>query len=199
MFTGLVEILGTVERVESEEAGKRFTLAWPGLAEPLTIGESVAVNGCCLTVVAAHGESFEMQAGPETLLRTNLGSKRPGDRVNLERSLRLSDRLGGHFVQGHVDTTAVLLERRPEGEWEFLSFRIDEAWTPLMVPKGSIAVDGVSLTLVEVGPDTFSIMLIPHTLAITTLGLLKPGDRVNIETDMLAKHVQKLMLSARGS
>jgi riboflavin synthase len=157
------------------------------------MGESVAVNGCCLTVVAMSGESFEAQAGPETLLRTNLGSKRPGDRINLERSLRLSDRLGGHFVQGHVDATASLLERRPEGEWDFLAFRIEPEWTALMVPKGSIAVDGVSLTLVDVGTDSFSIMLIPHTLAVTTLGLLKPGDRVNIETDMLAKHVRKLL------
>jgi riboflavin synthase len=199
VFTGIVEALGVVDRVESEDAGKRFTLAWPGLAEPLAIGESVAVNGCCLTVVVARGESFEAQAGPETLLRTNLGSKRPGDRINLERSLRLSDRLGGHFVQGHVDATATLLERRPEGEWDFLAFRIEPEWTALMVPKGSIAVDGVSLTLVDVGIDSFSIMLIPHTLAVTTLGLLKPGDRVNIEADMLAKHVRKLLGSGSGA
>ena len=112
--------------------------------------------------------------------------------MNLERALRVGDRLGGHFVQGHVDTTATLRERRPEGEWEFLAFAIDPAWTPLMVPKGSIAVDGVSLTLVDVAPDGFSVMLIPHTLAVTTLGLIRPGDRVNIEADMLAKHVQKL-------
>ena len=113
--------------------------------------------------------------------------------MNLERSLRVGDRLGGHFVQGHVDTTATLVERRPDGEWEFLAFAIDPAWTPLMVPKGSIAVDGVSLTLVDVDADRFSIMLIPHTLAVTTLGTLEAGDRVNIEADMLAKHVQKLM------
>ena len=196
MFTGIVEILGVIDRVETEGAGKRFTVRWPGLADPLTIGESVAVNGCCLTVVVADGETFELQAGPETLLRTNLGEKCAGDRVNLERSLRLTDRLGGHFVQGHVDATASLRERRPEGEWDFLSFRVDPEWTSLMVPKGSIAVDGVSLTLVDVEADGFSIMLIPHTLAVTTLGLLKPGDRVNIEADMLAKHVRKLMTAS---
>ena len=196
MFTGIVEILGVIDRVETEGAGKRFTVRWPGLAEPLAIGESVAVNGCCLTVVVADGETFELQAGPETLLRTNLGEKCAGDRVNLERSLRLTDRLGGHFVQGHVDATASLRERRPEGEWDFLSFRVDPEWTSLMVPKGSIAVDGVSLTLVDVEADGFSIMLIPHTLAVTTLGLLKPGDRVNIEADMLAKHVRKLMTAS---
>jgi riboflavin synthase len=193
MFTGLVEALGRVEEMIEEGAGRRLRIGWPGLAEPLALGESVAVNGCCLTVVAAEPGRFTVQAGPETLLRTNLGEKRAGDPVNLERSLRVGDRLGGHFVQGHIDTTARLVERRPEGEWEFLAFAIDPAWTPLMVPKGSIAVDGVSLTLVEVTPDGFSVMLIPHTLAVTTLGTLQPGDRVNVETDMLAKHVRKLM------
>ncbi|QDV38855.1 riboflavin synthase [Tautonia plasticadhaerens] len=195
MFTGLVEVLGRVDRVVEEEVGRRFALRWPGLdpGEPMAMGESVAVNGCCLTVVALDGEAFEVQAGPETLLRTNLGSLEAGDAVNLERSLRVGDRLGGHFVQGHVDATAELVERRPEGEWDFLRFRIDPRWTPLMVEKGSIAVDGVSLTLVDVGGDWFSIMLIPHTLAVTTLGTRRAGDRVNIEADMLAKHVQKLV------
>ncbi len=197
MFTGLVEALGRVERADEEGSGRRFRLAWPGLSDRLTLGESIAVNGCCLTVVSTEGATFDVQAGPETLLRTNLGSKRAGDVVNLERSLRVGDRLGGHFVQGHVDTTATLIERRPDGEWDFLAFALDPAWTPLMVPKGSIAVDGVSLTLVDVAPDRFSVMLIPHTLASTTLGTLRPGDRVNIETDMLARHVQKLM-EARG-
>ncbi len=199
MFTGLVECLGRVERAEPEGPGRRLTIAWPGLDTPLILGESVAVNGCCLTVVAVVGERFELQAGPETLLRTNLGTKIAGDVVNLERSLRVGDRLGGHFVQGHVDTTAMLLERRPEGDWEFLAFGIDPDWTPLMVAKGSIAVDGVSLTLVDVGPDRFSVMLIPHTLAATTLGRLRVGDAVNIEADMLAKHVRKLMSTDRGS
>ncbi len=193
MFTGLVEVLGRIERVVDENPGKRLLLVWPGLDSALAIGESVAVNGCCLTVVASEGEQFEVQAGPETLLRTNLGDRQAGDRVNLERSLRVGDRLGGHFVQGHIDTTAVLLERRQEGEWEFLAFTLDPSWTRLLVSKGSIAVDGVSLTLVDIWPDGFSVMLIPHTLAVTTLGLLKPGDRVNIETDILAKHVAKLL------
>jgi riboflavin synthase len=193
MFTGLVEALGQVERVVEEGPGRRLVLRWPDLREPLAIGESVAVNGCCLTVVATVGETFEVQAGPETLLRTNLGERQPGDAVNLERALRPTDRLGGHFVQGHIDTTATLAERRPEGEWDFLRFRIDPAWTPLLVEKGSIAVDGVSLTLVTVGHDAFSVMLIPHTLAVTTLGTLRVGGRVNIETDLLAKHVRKLL------
>jgi riboflavin synthase len=195
MFTGLVETLGRLDRVIDEGAGRRLTIRWPGLDAPLAIGESVAVNGCCLTVVASDGETAEFQAGPETLDRTNLGDKRAGDVVNLERSLRVGDRLGGHFVQGHVDATAALRERRTEGEWEFLAFALDPTWTPLMVEKGSIAVDGVSLTLVDVKTDGFSVMLIPHPLAATTLGRLRVGDRVNIETDMLARHVRKLLAS----
>ncbi|WP_165249492.1 riboflavin synthase [Paludisphaera soli] len=197
MFTGLVEAMGRIEEAADEDGGRRFAVRWEGLDAPLAIGESVAVNGCCLSVVVTGPERFEVQAGPETLLRTNLGARKPGDRVNLERSLRVGDRLGGHFVQGHVDATAALRERRREGEWEFFGFEIDPAWTALMVPKGSIAVDGVSLTLVDVGPSSFSIMLIPHTLGVTTLGLLRPGDRVNIEADVLAKHVQKLLGQVR--
>jgi riboflavin synthase len=202
MFTGLVAALGRVECVVEEGPGRRLTVVWPGLdeagAEPLVLGESIAVNGCCLTVVAVGPGAFDVQAGPETLLRTNLGGLREGDRVNLERALRVGDRLGGHFVQGHVDTTAVLRARRPEGEWEFLAFAIERAWTRLMVPKGSIAVDGVSLTLVTVEPEGFSVMLIPHTLAATTLGTLQPGACVNIETDMLAKHVARLLNTEEG-
>jgi riboflavin synthase len=195
VFTGLVEGLGRLEYIALENGGRRLTIAWPGLstADPLELGESVAVSGCCLTVTAATGDTFQVQAGPETLDRTNLGIKSAGDRVNLERALKVGARLGGHFVQGHTDTTATLRDRRQEGEWEFLAFGIEPAWTPLLVSKGSIAVDGVSLTLVDVWPDAFSIMLIPHTLAVTTLGLTRLGDRVNIEIDILAKHVQKLL------
>jgi riboflavin synthase len=193
MFTGLIEALGRVEQVVDEGPGRRLTLLWPDLAEPLALGESIAVNGCCLTVISAEAERFVVQAGPETLVRTNLGASTVGDPVNLERSLRVGDRLGGHFVQGHVDTTATLRERRTDGEWEFLAFELDPTWSRLMVSKGSIAVDGVSLTLVDVVPGSFSVMLIPHTLAVTTLGTLRPGSQVNIETDMIAKHVQKLM------
>ncbi len=197
MFTGLVEALGMIEKVEVEGSGRRLWIRWPAFGEFFTLGESIAINGCCLTVVEFVEGLFVVQAGPETLLRTNLGQKQAGDPVNLERSLKVGDRLGGHFVQGHIDTTATLFERRPEGEWDFLEFQIAKPWTNLMVAKGSIAIDGVSLTLVGlrngVNADRFSVMLIPHTLATTTLGTLKPGDRVNIETDMLAKHVAKLL------
>jgi riboflavin synthase len=195
VFTGLVEGCGEIKRVVDRDGGRSVTILRPDVfaSEPLELGESVAVSGCCLTVAATNGAQFDVQAGPETLARTNFGDKNAGDRVNLERALKVGDRLGGHFVQGHVDTTARLHDRRREGEWDFLAFEIDPIWTPLLVPKGSIAVDGVSLTLVDVEPEGFSVMLIPHTLAVTTLGLIRPGDRVNIETDILAKHVQKLL------
>ena len=130
MFTGLVEALGRIIRADKENAGRRFTIEWPGLDTPFAMGESIAVNGCCLTVVAIDGGRFDVQLGPETLDRTNLGEKGEGDPVNLERSLRVGDRLGGHFVQGHVDATAALVERRAEGEWEFLAFRLDPALDP---------------------------------------------------------------------
>lgn len=203
MFTGLVQVLGDVVETREEPSGRRLTVRWPGLdvaAEgPVVMGESVAVNGCCLTVVElAADDTFAFQAGPETLARTNLGGLFAGSKVNLERALRLSDRLGGHIVQGHVDTTATLTELRPEGPWAFLKFTLDPAWTRLMVPKGSVAVDGVSLTVVDTAPGWFSVMLIPHTLAVTTLGVRKPGDTVNIETDILAKHVQRLMETSAG-
>jgi riboflavin synthase len=195
MFTGLVEGYGAIERVVDRDGGRTLTILRPDVfaSEPLEVGESVAVSGCCLTVAATTGSQFDVQAGPETLARTNLADKKPGDRVNLERALKLGDRLGGHFVQGHVDTTAHLRDRRREGEWEFLSFEIDSTWTPLLVPKGSIAIDGVSLTLVEVGTEGFSVMIIPITLAITTLGTMRLHDRANVEIDILAKHVEKMM------
>ncbi len=174
MFTGLVEGLGRIERVVDENSGRRLTLIWPDLpaVEPLVLGESIAVNGCCLTVTAASGPQFQVQAGPETLARTNLGEKRPGDRVNLERALKVGDRLGGHFVRGHIETTAPILrdKRHREKVGVHSPFGIDPSWGPLLVKKGSIAVDGVSLTLVDLWPDAFSVMLIPHTLAMTTLG-----------------------------
>jgi riboflavin synthase len=193
MFTGLVEALGTVTRREPDGAGgAHLTVACPFAAE-LTVGESVAVNGACLTVVERAGEAFHAQMGPETLHRTNLGDLRPGDRVNLERSLRLGDRLGGHIVQGHVDGVGRIAERHPSGEWETVWFTCPPELTALMVPKGSVAVDGVSLTLVDVAADRFSVMLIPHTLAVTTLGFKRAGDPVNLEADMLAKHVAKLL------
>jgi riboflavin synthase len=202
MFTGLVQSLGEVLESLEEPGGRRLTVRWPGLDEladgPIQIGESIAVNGCCLTVIEHSDDWFAFQAGPETLIKTNLGQLNKGSKVNLERALRLSDRLGGHIVQGHIDTTATLVEHRADGPWAFLKFELNPAWTRLMVPKGSIAVDGVSLTVVDTGPGWFTNMLIPHTLAVTTLGLRKVGEPVNIETDILARHVQRLLETSGG-
>jgi riboflavin synthase len=193
MFTGLVEVLGTVQRVEADGSGRHLIVAAPTLAAELALGESVAVNGACLTVVEQTATSCRFQAGPETLRRTNLGELVSGDRVNLERSLRLGDRLGGHLVQGHVDGLGRIAERVRQGEWELVWFSTGPELTAQMVSKGSIAVDGVSLTLVDVTAERFSVALIPHTLAQTTLGLKSAGARVNLETDLLAKYVWKCL------
>jgi riboflavin synthase len=192
MFTGLVESLGVVARTVETGAGRRLTVR-DSMGPALAIGESVAVNGACLTVVELRGDEFDFEVGPETLLKTNLGGLAAGDRVNLERSLRVGDRLGGHFVQGHVDAVGSMDRRDRNGDWEDVWFRCPAELTRLMVPKGSIAVDGISLTLVNVEAERFSVMLIPHTQAVTTLGFKRPGDPVNLEADMLAKHVAKLL------
>jgi riboflavin synthase len=194
MFTGLVEGLGTVVEVAPEGPATRLSIAPP---EPLTggaaVGDSIAINGCCLTIVAARDGRWSFQAGPETLARTNLGQLRAGDRVNLERALPADARLGGHFVQGHIDGCGTVDRLVREGEWVTIWIRVPPELTRQMVSKGSVAVDGVSLTLVEVEVERFSVALIPHTLEVTTLGHRCERDRVNIETDLLAKYVQKML------
>jgi riboflavin synthase len=195
MFTGLVECMGLVHRIELSGPGKQLTISAPDLAAELEVGESVSVNGACLTVIGHDQETCQFEAGPETLRATNIGELKIGDRVNLERALRLGDRLGGHLVQGHVDGVGRIVERRRDGDWEIVWFSCSTELTAQMVPKGSIAVDGVSLTVVQVTSDRFSVMLIPHTLANTSLGFKGPGAAVNLETDLLAKYVAK---SVRG-
>ena len=191
MFTGLVEELGTVAELHQQGLAVRLVLRAPVVSADAKVGDSIAINGCCLTVVAREGERLEFEAGSETLSRTNLGQLVAGSGVNLERSLRVGDRLGGHYVSGHIDALGTLDERRDEGAWSFLWFRVPGQLTRQMASKGSVAVDGVSLTLVEVEAARFSVALIPHTLAVTTLGRLRIGDRVNIETDLLAKYVEQ--------
>lgn len=191
MFTGLVEELGTIIAIVPQGAAVALSLRAPLVASDAALGDSIAVNGCCLTVVRREADVLTFEAGSETLSRTNLGKLQSGSRVNLERSLRVGDRLGGHYVSGHIDGLGVLDERREEGPWAFLWFRVPGDLARQMASKGSIAVDGVSLTLVEVTNDRFSVALIPHTLSVTTLGNLKPGDAVNLETDLLAKYVQR--------
>ena len=193
MFTGLVEAMGVVARIAADGAGTRITLAEPRLAADARLGDSVAVSGVCLTVVERVSHALAFEAGPETLAKTNLGELRVGDRVNLERALAVGDRLGGHIVQGHVDALGRIAKRDRQGDWETIWFSCPPNLTRAMVPKGSIAVDGVSLTLVEVGGDRFSVALIPHTLAATTLGSKPVGATVNLETDLISKHVVKYL------
>ena len=197
MFTGLVEELGKVVRAEDRAPGRRLVLEADRVSQGAQIGDSIAINGCCLTVVLCQGHQLEFDAGPETLNRTNLGTFQPGTPVNLERSLRAGDRLGGHFVTGHVDALGELDRRIDENDWSTFWFRMPPRLARQMASKGSVAVDGVSLTLVDVEPDCFSVALIPHTLLVTTLGKLRPGDPVNLETDLLAKYVQQQLDSPR--
>jgi riboflavin synthase alpha subunit len=195
MFTGLVEGLGTVRSVRPDGQSRDLVIAVPDQGSELALGDSLAINGCCLTVVERDGDNCRFQAGPETLSRTNLGELAAGDRVNLERALRLGDRLGGHLVQGHIDGVGRVADRRRQGDWELVWFSCPAELAAQMVPKGSVAVDGVSLTLVEVGGDRFSVALIPHTLTCTTLGFKSVGNTVNLETDLLAKYVWKCLRS----
>ena len=191
MFTGLVETLGTVQQLTSAGAACDLLIAEPAIAPELAVGDSVAVNGVCLTVVERAAEAFRFQVGPESLRVTNLGELKPGDRVNLERALKLGDRLGGHLVQGHIDGVGRISRRQRNAEWDLVWVDCPQELTRHMVPKGSIAVDGVSLTLVDVTPAAFSIALIPHTLEMTTLGFKQAGATVNLETDLFAKYVAK--------
>ena len=189
MFTGLVESMAIVRSVVPDGDGTLLWIADSTVAQDLSLGASVAVNGVCLTVVAREGDAFAFQAGPETLQRTNLGELGVETRVNLERSLRVGDRLGGHIVQGHVDGTGSIERRERQGEWEVVWFRCPPDLLRYMVPKGSVAIDGVSLTLVNVTDTGFSVALIPHTMLATTLGHKQPPATVNLEIDLFAKYV----------
>jgi len=195
MFSGIVEAMGTVSEVRSEPPGCRLIIRQEQIAAQTKVADSIALNGCCLTVVEVADGTMAFQAGPETLARTNLGELKPGSPVNMERALRVGDRLGGHFVSGHIDGVGYLERRDDHGDWSSFRFRISHAIAAQMASKGSIAVDGVSLTIVDSEPEIFSVALIPFTLSVTTLGALKTGDKVNLETDILAKYVQRLVES----
>lgn len=191
MFTGLAEHLAEVVETISMPPGMRLVIDGGPVAEDAEIGDSICINGCCLTVVEIDGSRLSFDAGQETLSRTNLGKLVASSRVNTERSLAAGDRLGGHYVTGHIDALGVLAQRDEDPPWAKLWFEVPAELTRQMASKGSVAVDGVSLTLVDVLADRFSVALIPHTLQVTTLGRLNVGDHVNIETDLLAKYVQR--------
>ena len=194
MFTGLVEGQGGVTEIVPEEDAIRLSIdAGDSIGSGLAIGDSVCINGCCLTVVKLTGTVADFQAGTETLSKTNLGHLEAGHRVNLERSLPVDGRLGGHIVQGHVDGTGSVSSIAQDGEWVTMWFEIPESLAKFVVPKGSIAVDGISLTVVDVEQSRFSVALIPHTLEVTTLGAVSDGDPVNIETDILGRYVERLL------
>lgn len=201
MFTGLVEGCGVVESLQPEGAGIRLQIRVPDgmLAQDVSqpaaaLGDSVAINGCCLTVITLQENIWEFQAGSETLSRTNLDRLKPGSRVNLERALSAQSRLGGHFVQGHVDFKGQVKKIETEGEWVKMWFSLPTEQSRLLVSKGSITVDGISLTVVDAEEDCFSVALIPHTLQQTTLSDRAVGDFVNVETDIIGKHIAKLLL-----
>ena len=191
MFTGLVELKAAVVEVQEAPPGRRLRIAAGAVSEGVALGDSICVSGCCLTVVAAADGVLDFEAGPETLSRTTLGKLKAGDAVNLERSLRFNDRLGGHLVTGHVDAVGEVAVRNDMGDWSEFWFRFPAAYAGQIASKGSIAVDGVSLTVVGAEAERFSVQLIPHTLAVTTLGALRVGTAINLETDLLAKYVER--------
>ncbi|MEW9518846.1 riboflavin synthase [Streptomyces tubercidicus] len=193
MFTGIVEELGEVVAVENLGDASRFRLRGPVVTEDAKHGDSIAVNGVCLTVVDTADGAFTADVMAETLKRSSLGALAAGSRVNLERPMALGGRLGGHLVQGHVDGTGTILERTPGEHWEIVKIALPAALSRYVVEKGSITVDGVSLTVVDAADDYFTISLIPTTLALTTLGIKKAGDPVNLEVDVLAKYVERLL------
>ena len=198
MFTGLVEETGRVERTEERPGGRRLWIAAARVLEDAAIGDSLAVNGCCLTLVAAEPARFAVDAVPETLVRTTLGDWRAGERVNLERSMRLDQRLGGHLVQGHVDGVGQVAEMRPEGEGRRLELDLPKGLERYVAEKGSISVDGVSLTVAAVRERRCEVALIPHTLAVTIAGDYAPGRRVHLEVDLIARYVARLLEAAEA-
>lgn len=193
MFTGLVEELGRVSAVEMRPEGRRFWIAASNITTDAAIGDSIACCGCCLTAVAVEPGRFAVEAVPETLARTTLGDWREGTPVNLERSLRMGDRLGGHLVQGHVDAVGTVLAVTPEGDGSRVAIGYPESLHRFVAMKGSVTVDGVSLTVAGLHPDRFEIAYIPHTLAVTTAGEYRPGTRVNLEVDLLARYLARML------
>jgi riboflavin synthase len=197
MFTGIVETTATVATLELHPQGGRLVLEQVPFADELTLGESVAVNGCCLTVVSFGSGRCAFDLLGETLRLTNLGNLTTGRLVNLERAMRADTRFSGHFVQGHVDTTAEVLRYASLGQDHEFTIRLPEGGKNLLVSKGSICLDGMSLTVAELKEDQFTVWITPHTHQVTTLSTMKAGDRVNVEFDMLAKYLER-MLAARN-
>ncbi|GGE10913.1 riboflavin synthase subunit alpha [Marinithermofilum abyssi] len=193
MFTGLVEEVGRLRKVERQGLAMRMSISCKKVLADVKLGDSIAVNGVCLTVTTFGSDFFAVDVMPETIKKSNLGRLSPGSLVNLERAMSAGDRFGGHFVQGHVDGIGEVVSRTPHENAVLFRIRVPESLTSLMVDKGSVAVNGISLTLVSVEKNTFSVSIIPHTLEMTSLKETHPGDTVNIECDMIGKYVAKLL------
>jgi len=196
MFTGIISEIGTIQNIETREGLTVFTVQAPKTCADLAIGDSVAVNGACHTAVSIADGSFTTESMPETLRCTNLGDLEEGSQVNLERPAVVGGRLDGHIVTGHIDLVTKLLARQPDGEAELFNFEVSDEAEQLIVEKGSVALDGISLTVAAMKGNELTVALIPHTLSSTTLGQRQAGDAVNLELDILAKHVQKLTQSS---
>jgi riboflavin synthase len=195
MFSGIVEEIGTVATIQHRPGGMTLTIQARDVLNEARIGDSIALNGVCLTIVRYDTETFDVELAPETLRKTSLGRLQVWSAVNLERSLAASGRIGGHIVQGHVDATGEVIRLQPDGEAIMATFRAPVTLLKYIVPKGYIAVDGMSLTVVETGADWFSISFIPHTCAVTIVHHYTPGFLVNLEVDILGKYVEKLLAS----
>ena len=191
MFTGMVEEMATVRGIDLTSDNARISIASELVHQDAAIGDSISVNGCCLTVVSNDNQLLEFDAVPETLQRTNLGEFNTGTPVNLERALKPETRLGGHYVTGHIDGLGTIQNIEEHPEWRKIFVQVEPHLAVQMASKGSVAIDGVSLTLVDVTENSFSVVLIPHTLQVTTIGQRDVGDKVNIETDLLAKYVER--------
>jgi riboflavin synthase len=196
LFTGIVEETGTIRALEERDASVSLRVEAHTVCEDLRLGDSVAVNGVCLTVTAYDAAGFTVGLAPETLRRTDLGDLRAGDRVNLERAVAAGGRMGGHYVQGHVDGTGEIVSVRPEGDSLWMTFRASADLLPYLVVKGFVAIDGISLTITERREDTFSVALVAYTQSVVTLASKRPGDRVNLEVDVIAKYVESLLRRA---
>jgi riboflavin synthase len=199
MFSGIVEETGTVEQIEQRPGGTTVTIRAQQVLENAKIGDSIAINGACLTVVRHTTDTFDAEMAPETLRKTTLGQLHIGDTVNLERSLAVNGRIGGHVVQGHVDATGEVVTLQPDGEGVMVTFRAPVALLKYIVPKGYLAIDGMSLTVVDTGPDWFTISFIPHTRMVTIVRDYTPGRQVNLEVDILGKYVEKLLAARAGN
>lgn len=193
MFTGIITTMGTITRVDTERGDRRFVIQTPWNMEDVKIGASIACSGCCLTAVEKAGQSFTVDVSSESLSKTNLGSWTEGSRINLESSLKAGDELGGHIVSGHVDAIAHIESIEREGDSHRLRIKVPAAFKHYLAPKGSVALDGVSLTVNEVDDDVFGVNIIPHTWAVTSLGQCRVGDALNLEIDVLARYVARML------